>query len=357
MKITAIPARELEAGHVAAWVALQSGDRTIDSPFFRPEFTQAVAEVRSDVEVAILEQDSSLVGFFPFQRGRGNVGRPVGAPFSDFHGLILRADHELDATDLIRDCGLSAWHFDHLLATQRAFHACHWRQVGSPYIDISRGFDDYHSQRRRAGSREIRNMLRKLRKLERELGPVRVEIATKDKQVLDAAIAWKADQYRKARLFNVFSPDWTRQLFRRLLDKTDVAFHGTMFALYVNDELQAASYCLRSYHVLHGLLTAYSRKLAKYSPGAQLLLKVVQAAQDLGIQRIDMGKGDEAYKQSFMSGSISLAEGSVDSRLGRRALRRAWYRTFLRVRESPLRGPLTVPWRLISRVRDQIQFR
>ena len=39
----------------------------LDNPFFRPEFTQAVAAVRDDVEVAVLEIQQQPVGFFPYQ--------------------------------------------------------------------------------------------------------------------------------------------------------------------------------------------------------------------------------------------------------------------------------------------------
>ena len=55
---------------------------------FGPEFTQAVAAVRGDVEVGVLEERGEPVGFFPFQRSRRNVARPVGGKMSDFQGLI-----------------------------------------------------------------------------------------------------------------------------------------------------------------------------------------------------------------------------------------------------------------------------
>src|SRR5262245_50996752 len=121
MKITSIPARELTASERSRWLALQSADPVLDSPLFRPEFTEAVAEVRDDVEVALLEEGNDLVGFFPFQRGKRNVGRPVGGRLSDFQGIILAPDCRVEATELLRGCRLSAWHFDHWISSQRTF--------------------------------------------------------------------------------------------------------------------------------------------------------------------------------------------------------------------------------------------
>ena len=78
MNIRLIPAEQLTPEHVAAWADIQRAEAALDSPYFRPEFTQAVAAVRGDVEVGVLEEGGEPVGFFPFQRGRGNVARPVG---------------------------------------------------------------------------------------------------------------------------------------------------------------------------------------------------------------------------------------------------------------------------------------
>jgi CelD/BcsL family acetyltransferase involved in cellulose biosynthesis len=65
MKIDIIPATEFSRDHIAAWRALQQADPALDSPLFHPEFTRAVAAVRDDVEVAVLEEAGEFVGFFP----------------------------------------------------------------------------------------------------------------------------------------------------------------------------------------------------------------------------------------------------------------------------------------------------
>ena len=74
---------------VAAWAALQEADPSLDSPLLRPEFTEAVAAATPDVQVAVVRRRGEAVGLLPFQlRGRLPIGRPVGAEFSDCHGLV-----------------------------------------------------------------------------------------------------------------------------------------------------------------------------------------------------------------------------------------------------------------------------
>lgn len=354
MRISAIPARELSSEQIAAWAALQSADHTVDSPFFRPEFTQAVAEVLKGIEVAVLEDGGSFVGFLPFLRSPSNVGWPL--PLSEFQGLVLRPGLAVEAKDLVHKCRLSAWNFDQAIAGQAILQPHHWVNDASPYIDTSMGFDAYRSQRSRAGSETLSKTLQKLRKLEREVGPVRFEMASTNERVLATLVTWKTEQYHRTNHFNIFARDWVRQLFQRLLRETDVPFAANMSAIYVKDELQAVVYYLRSGHVLHTWASAHGPECAKYSPGYQLLVKIIQAAQGLGIERIDLSKGHhEPYKRSFMSGAIPLASGSVDPRASR-LIRYAAQRAHFRVRESPLRNVAAIPWRWIQRAVRELQF-
>ncbi len=65
-------------------------------------------------------------------------------------------------------------------------------------------------------------------------------------------------------------------------------------------------------------------------------LKFAEACPTLGITRIDLGKGTEAYKRSLASGATQVAEGSVDSRPVVGAVRRGLVRTRQWIRTSPL---------------------
>jgi CelD/BcsL family acetyltransferase involved in cellulose biosynthesis len=110
-------------------------------------------------------------------------------------------------------------------------------------------------------------------------------------------------------------------------------------ALYFGEQLGALHLGLRSQGVLHYWLPAYDPLLARYSPGTILLLALARNAPALGLHTIDLGKGDEPYKARLMSGSTPLAEGFVDLRTMRCAIKAGWWTARNWVRHSRLRAP------------------
>jgi CelD/BcsL family acetyltransferase involved in cellulose biosynthesis len=355
MKINVIPARQLTPEHAAAWAGLQEADPALASPYFRPEFTQAVASVRNDVEVAVLEEDGAPAGFFPFQRGRWGIGRAVGGPMSDFHGVIARRDLSWHAEDLVRACGLSAWSFDHLLAEQAPFRSFHYSTAPSPFMDLSRGFETYVAERQQAGTGKIREIKHHTRKAQREMGPIRFEIRN-EPRAFASLVDWKTAQYRETGATCVFSFPWTVHLLECVLGYQGPGFAGQLEALYIGDQLAAVDLNLRSHGTLHGWFSAYCRDFARYSPGMILLLELARAAAAQGIRRIDLGKGPMPYKFSFMSGSTPVAEGSVAVVPLVSTLRRSWHGTRAWLRTSPLRLPVRVAGRLTRPIRGWLAF-
>jgi CelD/BcsL family acetyltransferase involved in cellulose biosynthesis len=357
VKTVVLRADQLTAAHVEAWSRLQRADAAVDSPFMRPEFTQAVGAVRDDVEVAVLEQDGEPVGFFPFQRNRWNIGKPVGGRMSDFQGLVARQGLEWNAAELVRACGLAAWDFDHLVRSQRPFEPYHFRVGDAPFVDLSRGFDVYQAERRQAGSDKVRQTLRKARKMEREVGPLRFETHTSDPQVLGRLLEWKANQYRRTRVTNVFGFDWTVRLVEQVLRDPTEAFGGMLTALYAGDQLAAVELTLRSHGVIHGWFPAYDRSFSPYSPGMILMVELARVAPSLGIRRYDLGKGMTPYKASLMSGAAPLAEGCVALNPLVKLVRRGWDGTRSWIRSSPLRFPARVVGHVTRPLRGWLAFR
>ena len=78
MKISIISGKSLTPEHLLLWSHFQQANPDLANPFFSPEFTSAVAAVKDDVWVGLLEEAGGIVGFFPFERGKLPIGRPVG---------------------------------------------------------------------------------------------------------------------------------------------------------------------------------------------------------------------------------------------------------------------------------------
>lgn len=339
MKIEVITAQELDAELLDTWHALQQSSTTLDSPFFSAAFTRAVGLERRGVEIAIVEDENEVVGLLPYSRDKARVGGPVAGKFSDFQGMVLKPDAVVDPRQLLRQCQLSSWQFNHLIADQTLFEPYHWAHSKSPYMDLSNGFESYRVERRKAGSDELQEALRKSRKIERDVAPLTFETHTTNYRVLESLIAWKRDQLRKGGRPDCFRPAWVVPMLERLLHTRGESFQSMLSALYVGDALLAVNYGLRWGSVMHGWITAFNPEYRKFSPGLILLARLAQSAESLGIRRIDMGRGKESFKKSFGSGSRLLAEGAVDRRFVAGSVQRNWVRAKELIRATPLDAP------------------
>jgi len=356
MKIDLIPGRELSSDLVARWDEIARSTPELASPYFRPEFTQAVAAVRSTVEIAVLNDGNSVVGFFPFERVRGCVAKPVGGKLSDYQGVIAAPETPWLLAELLQGCRLQAWEFDHLLASQKQAEP-HFAQVASSWrLDVSAGYEAYLAARKAAGAACLSEMLRKSRKLQRE-HQVRFEWHTTDAAVFEQLLAWKTDQYRRSGLTDLFAYSWIVQLLKNIWQTQTPALAGVLSTLYVNDKVAAIHFGMQSGSLLHSWFPAYDVVQSKHSPGSTLLLLLIQHAGEHGMRCLELGKGDEDYKRTFATDGVSLAEGVVETRPVTAAIRHGWRQTRDWVRRSPIREPARMPIRWLRRMREWLALR
>jgi CelD/BcsL family acetyltransferase involved in cellulose biosynthesis len=347
---------QLTGDEIAAWRSIQRTERTLDSPYFRPEFTEAVSAVRRDVEVAVLTQAGHAVGFFPYQRTRRNSARPVGDALSDFHGLIAPASVSCDPLDLLRACRLSAWHFSHVASEQSAFKPYAWREVASPYIDLSQRFDGYLAGKENA-CRLMSEFRKKMKKLSRDVGPTRFVPQMELRSLFSTLLEWKSEQYRRTRLPNIFDHAWVRQVLDRIGQYEGTDFSPWLSVLYAGKTVAALNFGMRCRDILHSWFPAYNVDLAVYSPGFLHWIELMQAAESLGIRRIDLGYGPETYKQRLLNGASNVAEGVVDLRRANLLVRRMYWSSRQRLGQYRIAGPARAPLRLIRRVRHWLDLR
>jgi CelD/BcsL family acetyltransferase involved in cellulose biosynthesis len=338
-RVTVIPVGELTEQHINSWSQIQRADPMFDSPLFRPEFVQQVGQFRDDLEVAVLECDSQTIGFFAFHRLRNGVALPAGMSLSDFHGVMTVADATFNPRQLLQSCGLKAWHFNHLIAAQREFAPYHWLTADSPYMDLSEGFEHYRQERLCAGSHTVKEALRKIRKIERDVGPLRLIPYTTDERIFQSLITWKSKQYRRMRSVNHLAEPWRIELLQSISRTRKPEFSGMLSVLLAGEHVVAIHLGMLSGGVLHGWFPTYADAFSTYSPGLLFWVRMAEEACSLGIHRIDLGKGWERYKHSLKTGALPLAEGSVELRPVKGAMRYGWLRTRELIRSSPLRVP------------------
>lgn len=314
MKVSVVAPGDLAGAEVAEWARLQESEPGLASPFLSHGFAVAFARYRPGTRVAVVTDDAGVTGFFPHEVGRAGFGRAVGMGYSDVQGLVAPAAFDLDARALLRACGLRAWRFDHLLATQATLlsGAPHrWVEDRSPVIDLSDGWEAYSTELRKTSASLQSSTARRRRALERDHGPVSLTFSDPDHRLLDQLIEWKSEQYRRTGRRDVLAEPGMRRLLHELLDHQETGFGAPLTVLRAGDEVVAAHLGLRSPSVLAWWFPVYSTRFSRYSPGLVLALGTAQEMCDHGIRLMDLGKGEESYKQRLANGEHAILAGSV----------------------------------------------
>jgi CelD/BcsL family acetyltransferase involved in cellulose biosynthesis len=232
MRYEVIKAWELSDDLAQCWSEIQRRSPDLASPYFRPELTRIIAHARDDVYVTILEDAGRVVGFFPFHRQRGGVGRPVGLRLSDYHGVIAEPDADWSVEDLLRNSGLVRFEFDHLLLTQEPFARFHRSVDESPIIELSGGYESFEESRDRSGRKLLREIERKSQRLEKDVGPVRYVEHSEDSSVLRTLMNWKSAQCRRTGAIDFLSIEWCWRVIEAIHEQRDVHFSGRLSCLY-----------------------------------------------------------------------------------------------------------------------------
>ena len=309
--ITLLPGGSLSTDLTDKWRRLQASNASLASPYFCPEFTEAVVGARNDVRVAIVEDQQGIAAIFP-HHSRGRAGWPVGGVLSDFQGINCGPEFQVNVEELLRACRLDAFDFDHMLASQPGFSVYAQNREASPRIDFSSGYVAYATERKRAGSKLIRQCENLMRRIEREVGQLSFVPHSSDSAVLQKVLAWKSEQYLRTGHRDIFATAWIRRVVERIHETETCGFAGRLSLLYAGDVLIAGHLGMRTPSVWHYWFPAYDLSYSKYSPGLLLLLKIVEQAAGEGASYLDLGKGMCLYKERLMNAHVVLSQGWVE---------------------------------------------
>ena len=307
--IRSVSAAALPTAHYERWREIHRMRPHLASPYLHPQFTRAVAKVRQDACVTIVEQDGVGVGYFPHHRKK-LIGAPIGENLNDVQAIVCVAEADLDIENILLASGLQAWDFDHLLTVNEKLAPFARGHAVSPIVDLQAGFDDWFASRSKTASR-FKQLARKRRNLERDVGPLRVEENAVDASVFERIIALKRQKCQQSGIPDFMSWGWVAGLLRDLRDERREDFEGVVTACYAGDALVAAHFGMRTDRVWHWWFPVYEAQYAKYSPGSHLLIEVCRLAAARGITSVDLGKGTEPYKLEFANAAIDLMEGTA----------------------------------------------
>ncbi len=311
LKVDIVGVDALGDAEWADWRAMLAADPALDSPYFRPGFTQVAGRVSPNAAVAVFSRGGRTVGFFPHQK-RGGAIQPLAAPMNDYHGVIARPGEapSLEETAALLGAtrlNVTAW----VGATGQ-----NGRDPGEPRHTVQvrlgeDGYDGWYAERRASQGKFFKDKERARRSMEAELGPLRVERGLRDPALLDWLIGLKRDQYRRTARHDIFACGWTADLLHALLREDADGFGASMAGLWAGDRLTALEYSLHAGDQYHFWFPGYEPSLARCSPGILLSMDTMQLASEQGYRTFDFGFEGEHYKKYFCNGARTVREALI----------------------------------------------
>jgi CelD/BcsL family acetyltransferase involved in cellulose biosynthesis len=351
LNIDIVRPRELSADEIARWNALQAADPDVANPFYSARWPRAVEQAQGDscgVRVAVLHDRGQIKGFFP-AKIQGAVAMPAGAPMCDYQGLVAASDVTVDPRALLAAFGVGRYDFSHMPESQGAFSA-HVRGASPSWIvRLPFGYDVYAADKKEE-SGIIKDMDKRRRKADRELGPVTFTAFSRSKTDFEQMIAWKRANYRSTGQTDIFDSEWTLHLLRELFASRDPAFGGAFYTLHIGDRLAAAQFHLRGSDVIHAWIIAHECEFERVSPGLLLFQDILRWMDDTPYTSIDFGPGDYRFKQQLANDTCSVGHGFIGRPGASSFVRSAAYGIREVAERLPLGGVSELPGKAMRRL-------
>lgn len=307
-----IGSSELDDHLTQVWDALLDESADYSSPFFSHGFVSAVGRHRNDLRIAVLRSDGKITGFLPFHLTHGKCAAPVGGQISDYQGVIgAVTDTGSRGEKLMRNCGLSAYDFNHGLASHPMLSANAFSFSESRRADLRDGFERWKSDVS-AQSKQLKALTRNKRKIEGELGPLRLVLNDTSEKAWQKFVSWKDKSLRDQGAAGFPGRHWLGDLLQDIRGVDGPRFSGRFSTLYAGDRLVAAHFGMVSHRAWNWWFPTYDPSFSQFSTGLLLLYHCVEEAARMGLDELDFGRGSQLYKMQFGTRSRQLCEGSLE---------------------------------------------
>ena len=313
MPIQVVKALDLTPADIARWAELQRGQTRLDSPFLSPEWTLAIAKAQGDkgqeVKVAIERgPEGEALGFLP-ARVRQDVAMPVGSPMCDYQALVSAPGVTMNPRDLLIALGASRIDFCHMMADDVTLGRHARGQADSWVVETPEGYEAYANERKAAGVGVLKDIDKKRRKAEREVGPCRFTAMSESRAAFDQLVAWKRVQLLLTHQTDLFKSPWVNKLLEDMFTRRDPGFGGGLYTLHLGERLAAVHLHLRGEHTIHGWLIAHNPDLERYSPGLMLFQDILKSMDGTPYMRLDLGTGDYRFKRELSNARQTVVFG------------------------------------------------
>jgi len=347
LRLETLRPSQLNADDAALWTGFVAACPDQTGPYFDIRYVQAIGDHVPLAGVARFRRGGQVVGYFPYQL-RGGALQPLGAPLTDYHGIIGPADLNVDFAGLLKATGAKRLEFQGWVGDMDSrAAAC---GLARRIADTSQGFDHWWKTQDAEHHKFFKNIGRCQRNVQKDFGGFAFTWERVTPEVLDWVIALKRDQYRKTAMHDVFACGWTRTLLNDLAAVDSEAF-GLRAGVFRHDgKLVAAEISLVNQDEVHLWFPAYDPAYYRYTVGILLTVEIMRHMAAKGIRRFDFGTGGEDYKSPMTVPAGMCLEGelitsprivlSVLGRMARPGLRLSMQRRarLIRATETSLDG-------------------
>ena len=142
-------------------------------------------------------------------------------------------------------------------------------------VDVSGVYLAYEASIRERSS-VLKDIDRKRRNIEREIGPCRFTATSPSSTDFQTLIALKRTQLKQTNQTDIFAASWTMNLIEALFERREPDFGGALFTLHIGDRLAAVHFHLRSGAAVRGWLIAHAPEFERYFPGLLLFQDILK---------------------------------------------------------------------------------
>ena len=296
---------------VALWTQILDRRPDLSGPYFDPRYVQAIGAHVPHAGVARLWRDGRIAGYFPYQLRAGTL-QPLGAPLTDYHGIIGEPGLAPDFNALLKATGAKR------LAFQGWIGGLCPKAAADPLrrrvADTRDGFDAWYGRQEAEHHKFFKNIRRCERNVEKDFGGFAFTWERVTPEVLDWVLEIKRLQYRHCGLHDVFNCGWTLDMLRDLATYDDEAYGLRAGVFQHEGRVVAAEISLLGTDEVHLWFPAYDPAYYRYSIGILLVVQMIRHLAPFGIKRFDFGTGGEDYKGPLTVHAESVCEGTLTYR-------------------------------------------
>jgi CelD/BcsL family acetyltransferase involved in cellulose biosynthesis len=315
MDIEVIRPSQLSGEDLTAWSTIREAlGPDYANPFLGPEWSLAVERAMGPagggVQVAVVRAGGRACGFLPVRKGQVTA-MPVGAPMCDYQAFVGEPGIVPDPRSLLAALGVQRFDFTHMLEADRVFGGSGGGRDVSYVVELNRGWDAYEQGRREAGTDVLKDIAKKTRKIERELGPVRFTAFSRSRADFETLVGWKREHYRRTRQTDPTRKPWVSALLDDLFAREDAALSGALFTLHIGDRLAAAHFDLRSGDQVHAWLIGHDDAFERHSPGLVMFGEMVRWIAESPFAALDLGPVAYRFKDRLATRTRGIVHGFV----------------------------------------------